>query len=155
MKLWNVWILNPLRLFMPRYRIPGKRKAAVKDRASYRCEYCRCLEKYSPQPYVIEHIIPLALNGTSEFDNLAFSCGGCNNHKYIKISAPDPVSGKSVPLFHPRKHQWGTHFKWDEEYLRMVGLTAIGRATIDALKLNRPHVVNFRVITKLTEEHPP
>ena len=37
----------------------------------------------------------------------------------------------------------------------MVGVTATGRATIEALRLNRSGVVNLRRILYLAGEHPP
>jgi hypothetical protein len=37
----------------------------------------------------------------------------------------------------------------------MIGLTACGRATIVALKLNRPNVVNLRRLLANAQLHPP
>lgn len=135
--------------------IPKEIKINVKNRAKGICEYCKSLARYSTQPYVIEHIIPLAKNGKSEMDNLAYSCGGCNNHKYTKTEAADPVDGIIVPLFNPRKDDWNNHFGWDEKFLEVIGLTPTGRATVNSLRLNRPELLNLRRITKLTGEHPP
>jgi hypothetical protein len=65
------------------------------------------------------------------------------------------VSGERVPLYHPRKHAWRAHFAWNEERTRALGLTAIGRATIVALDLNRTGVVNLRRVPYAFGEHPP
>jgi hypothetical protein len=39
-----------------------------------------------------------------------------------------------VALFNPRHHNWSDHFEWHEAIL--VGLTPIGRATIELLGIN-------------------
>jgi hypothetical protein len=41
---------------------------------------------------------------------------------------------KIITLFNPRRHKWGRHFRWDGP--RLVGRTAIGRATIATLRIN-------------------
>ncbi|MEM7372962.1 MAG: HNH endonuclease signature motif containing protein [Bacteroidota bacterium] len=140
---------------MSRKRIPQEDKTQVLQRADGRCEYCKSLRKYSPQPFTIDHILPVALRGSDELDNLALACGGCNGHKSNKTSALDPITGRETALFHPRTESWTDHFEWDAEFVQMIGLTPIGRATVRALKLNRPSLINLRKITKLTGEHPP
>lgn len=86
---------------------------------------------------------------------MALACGGCNGHKYTKITGIDPVSNQEVPLFNPRKDIWEMHFQWSADNLKMIGITAIGRATINTLHLNRENVVNLRILTSMTNEHPP
>lgn len=130
-------------------------KQTVEERADGRCEYCLSLRKYSPQPFVIEHISPRSKGGTDDLENLALSCGGCNGHKYQKTEAPDPITSVLTPLFHPRKDSWSTHFEWDVDYLQIIGITPIGRATVRALHLNREELINLRMLVKMTGEHPP
>ena len=89
------------------------------------------------------------------FINLAYSCFSCNSFKLDKIVAIDPETQQEVPFFNPRIDNWNEHFKWSEDALRMIGLTATGRATIYALKLNRDKVINFRKLTIMSGEHPP
>jgi hypothetical protein len=60
-----------------------------------------------------------------------------------------------VELFHPRQQQWREHFAWDERFERILGLTASGRATVEALQLNRVELVNLRKLLYATGEHPP
>ena len=88
-------------------------------------------------------------------DNLAFACGGCNRTKATRTSASDTESGTSVPLFHPCTQAWNDHFAWNYDFTLMIGLTAVGRATVDALRLNRPGVVNLRLVLLAIAEHPP
>lgn len=67
----------------------------------------------------------------------------------------DPETQQMAALFHPRQQLWSEHFRWDEEALRMEGISSTGRATIDALRLNRPGVVNLRRLLIMDEKHPP
>jgi 5-methylcytosine-specific restriction endonuclease McrA len=66
---------------MPRVYIPANTQRAVIERAQGRCEYCQSRADYTTEPFAVEHIIPVSRGGTSEIDNLAFSCSGCNGHK--------------------------------------------------------------------------
>ena len=116
----------------------------IYDRANGCCEYCSILLKYIPDPYVIEHIIPKSKGGSNELDNLALSCFGCNNHKYNKTKGVDPISEKSVVLFHPRIHKWKEHFRWDSTLIKILGISPIGRVTIEELKTNREELLNLR-----------
>jgi HNH endonuclease len=84
----------------------------------------------------IEHLIPLAKGGTSDETNLWLSCPLCNRFKADRISARDPETGGVVPLFNPRNQRWSDHFRWSEDGLRVIGLTPVGRATVDALHLD-------------------
>lgn len=127
----------------------------IEQRAGGRCEYCRSPVDHSPDPFSVEHIHPRARRGSNALDNLAFSCQGCNLAKSVKIEAIAPESGETVRLFHPRQHQWTDHFAWSEDQTQVVGLTAIARASIIALRLNRIGVVNLRRALRLAGKHPP
>jgi hypothetical protein len=60
-----------------------------------------------------------------------------------------------VPLYHPRRHRWEDHFGWSEDFTRIIGLTPTGRATVEALLLNRSGVVNLRRLLYQHGAHPP
>ena len=47
-----------------------------------------------------------------------------------------------TPLFHPRRDQWVDHFRWRGP--RLVGLTPIGRVTIQVLNINHPEDIKLR-----------
>ena len=74
---------------------------------------------------------------------------------YKKIRSPDPADGKVVPLYNPRTQQWQEHFRWNHDFSRIVRLTAVGRATVQALKLNRPGLINIRNALFIIGWHPP
>lgn len=136
-------------------KLPQPLRQLVIDRAKGCCEYCLCQAQFSPDPFSIEHIVPQSKGGSDLAENLAFSCQGCNGHKHTAIKAIDPISGESTALYNPRIHQWDDHFVWDENYSMIVGCTAIGRATVERLQLNRTGVVNLRRVLRKLNRHPP
>ena len=135
-------------------RVTAGLKRQVAKRANGLCEYCRTPEEYSPDSFSAEHILPQSAGGKTSRENLAFSCQGCNNHKYNKTQGYDPVSEALVPLYNPRYHEWSEHFTWSEDFASIVGITAIGRATVEALQLNRKGVVNLRRVLYSVGAHP-
>ncbi|NUM45546.1 MAG: HNH endonuclease [Anaerolineales bacterium] len=106
------------------------------QRAQHRCEYCRAPESVFNFPFEVEHIQPLSLGGKDNSANQALACRSCNVYKGLHLQGVDPVTGKTVPLFHPRKDNWYTHFQFHEETGEIVGLTEIGRVTIIYLRAN-------------------
>lgn len=140
---------------MARKRVTPRQRSTVAQRAHGCCEYCRCPEFFSPVRFSIEHIIPESAEVEIDLENLAFSCQGCNNHKYDKTHALDPVTGELVPLFHPRNQAWRDHFAWNFDFTLIVGLTPTGRATVETLRLNRQNVVNVRAFLFGVGKHPP
>lgn len=119
-------------------------KKLVRERAENRCEYCLSPADFSPGPFSIEHIVPKTKGGSDDLDNLAFACQGCNGRKYNHIEAKDSISGEHFPLFHPRRDVWSDHFSWDSFKTHIIGITPVGRATLQRMQLNRREVVNLR-----------
>src|SRR5207302_1022441 len=101
----------------------------------------------------IDHVVPRAAGGLSLMDNLALACVSCSLRKEARRSARDPRTGRTVPLYHPRRQRWGAHFCW--EGVRVVGLTLTGRATVAALRMNRPLVLAIRREERARGRHPP
>ena len=135
--------------------IPVALRRFVRDRAGERCEYCRCHDGFSTETFEVEHILPRAKGGLTIIQNLAYACSGCNGRKATRTAAPDPLTGTLVPLVNPRLDHWAEHFIWRAGYTEITGLTKSGRATLDALQLNRPAVVNLRRVLVLAGVHPP
>lgn len=113
----------------------------IYEQASGCCEYCQTCEVNTGQTMQVDHINP---SGSDEIDNLALACWNCNNHKRQATEALDPETNITVPLFHPRSDTWSDHFQWIDNYIRISGRTATGRATILRLKMNRPTIVIAR-----------
>jgi hypothetical protein len=140
---------------MAEERVTDSVRALVTERARGCCEYCRCQAAYSAQPFSVEHVMPRKRGGGSSEGNLALSCQGCNNHKYTKTQAPDPIGGELAPLFNPRAQRWRDHFTWSHDASVVIGLTPTGRATVVALQINRYPVVNMRRVLYAHGVHPP
>ncbi len=140
---------------MPEPGVSTGQKRAVFQRANGCCEYCRSQVRFALQSFSVEHILPKSAGGDSDLENLALACQGCNNHKYTRTLARDPVSGATVRLHHPRREPWSAHFAWNEDFTLIIGLSPTGRATVEALQLNRAPVVNLRRLLYQAGEHPP
>jgi len=136
-------------------RVSDTLRRLVAERARDCCEYCRSQTAYAMQSFSVEHIVPRSRGGLTVGLNLAWSCQGCNNHKYTKVEAPDPVGGAVVPLFNPRTQRWRDHFTWSNDATLILGLTPSGRATVIALRLNREGLVNLRGVLFEHGAHPP
>ena len=136
-------------------KITSKLKQKVRLRAKNCCEYCRSQEKFATHSFSVDHIYPLSKNGDHTLDNLALSCQGCNNYKYNKTEGKDPITGLTVSLYNPRRLNWQEHLSWNQDYTLIIGLTPIGRATVEVLRLNRESLVNLRHILYKMGEHPP
>jgi HNH endonuclease len=135
--------------------VPKELRDRVAAQARYRCGYCLSAEAIVGTPMEIEHLIPEALGGLTEEQNLWLACSLCNDHKSNRIAARDPLSGETVRLFDPRRQVWSEHFQWTETGDRILGLTATGRATVAALNLNRPSLVKARQLWVGVGWHPP
>jgi HNH endonuclease len=113
------------------------------QRARNRCEYCRIPHPHYRLPFQVDHIIARQHGGSTTLDNLALACFHCNRFKGPNIAGLDPASKDLVRLFHPRLDLWTDHFQF--EHARLVGLTPIGRATIQVLAMNAEDLLLFRV----------
>ena len=127
----------------------------VTQRALRQCEYCRCLAGFSSDPLAVDHVIPEARGGTTEIENLALCCLGCNGFKGAFVTGHDPATERDVPLFHPRRQRWAAHFAWSPDTTEIIGITATGRASVVRLRLNRPGLINLRAALRHFGVHPP
>lgn len=118
---------------------------AVAERARYRCEYCHAPESVFNFPFEVEHIYPQAHGGSDDLENLALSCHACNLFKSDFDTGPDAEGQAEVALFHPRRDSWDLHFAVDADHGELIGRTPTGRATIERLRMNRPHQVSARL----------
>jgi HNH endonuclease len=125
----------------------------VRVRAGHRCEYCLLPQSSRRLRFQIDHVVAQQHGGAADLDNLALSCGRCNRFKGPNIAGIDPQSSAMSRLYHPRVDRWADHFRW--EGARIVGLTAIGRATIVVLTMNHPDDVAVRLELIAGKTFPP
>ncbi|BAZ17870.1 hypothetical protein NIES4071_97510 [Calothrix sp. NIES-4071] len=138
---------------MPKISVLMRRIVAV--RAGGYCEYCCCSEQYATESFTVEHIKPKQAGGETVLENLAWSCCGCNAHKHSKIKGLDLETREKIALYNPRHQLWSEHFEWSDDFTQVIGKTPCGRATVDALHLNRFGVVNLRRLLRSANLHPP
>lgn len=135
--------------------IPHSLRQRIRESARDRCGYCLSSQRYVMAKLEIEHIIPRVFGGTDDESNLWLSCGLCNRYKGSQTTGIDPNGGTRVPLFNPRTQTWSEHFRWNLEGTLILGLTPVGRATIEALRLNNELAVEVRRNWVLAGWHPP
>lgn len=136
-------------------RVSRLLRRRVRERANGLCEYCQASANFASASFHCEHIIPRKIGGKNALDNLAWACPWCNSAKHAKTHARDPQTGQRVPLFNPRLKRWHRHFTWSENFLSIVGRTRIGRATVEALNMNRLEQVNMRMALRAIGKYPP
>ncbi len=120
-----------------------------------RCCYCLTSEQNSGIPLTIDHIISRSQGGKTRFENICLACRSCNEYKGKNTTATDPLTGEIMPLFHPRQQQWREHFTWSPDGTKVEGLTAIGRGTVMALRMNHAVIVSARRRWVSSGWHPP
>ena len=99
-------------------------------------------QAFAEPTHEIDHVIAEQHRGPTTLENLALACFYCNNHKGPNIAGIDPVTSVMCRLFHPRQDDWEEHFAWTGPHL--LGLTAIGRTTIEVLAINIRHRLAHR-----------
>ena len=130
----------------------GTIRDLVYKRARSCCEYCQTSEENIGQAMHVEHIRP---SGGDDLDNFCLACSNCNLSKAIALSAVDPVTETEISLFNPRQQVWSEHFAWIDDGVRVMGLTPVGRATVERLKMNRDRIVRVRRRWVEAGFHPP
>jgi hypothetical protein len=103
----------------------------------------------------VEHLVPRSQGGSNEEANLWLSCSLCNRYKGAHTSATDPLTSEATQLFNPRRDSWSEHFLWSIDGVRIEGITPVGRATVEALKLNNELAVEVRRNWVRAGWHPP
>jgi len=122
--------------------VPDHLRQAVIQRAGNRCEYCLLSQLAQEASFHIDHVIPQSAGGPTVLENLALACVTCSLSKGARQTATDPETRTSVPLFNPRQDSWRNHFQWHGT--QIVGITPVGRASVEALQMNRPRILDIR-----------
>lgn len=126
----------------------------VAERARGLCEYCQTAQVIVVTMEV-DHIVPRAAGGSTQLDNLCYTCRSCNSFKQNFQFGVDPDTRIEVPLFNPRTQDWYEHFAWAEDGAALLGLTPVGRATIHRLRMNRETILASRRKWVQVGWHPP
>ncbi len=135
--------------------IPETLKTRIIQQDGRCCCYCQTKEENSGIPMTYDHIQPISKSGNTTFENVCLACRPCNEFKGSLTQAKDPLTGNISPLFNPRKQDWLEHFAWSNDGTKVEGMTAIGRATIAALRMNNSVIVAARLRWVESGWHPP
>jgi len=119
---------------MERLYLNKEIRRLVATRADYLCEYCLISEQDTILGCAIDHIISIKHGGSSEIDNLAYSCVYCNRFKGSDIGSIILDKKEFSRFYHPRWDHWGTHFKLNNYAIEAV--TSIGEVTARILGFN-------------------
>lgn len=133
--------------------VPARLRRSVIERADHRCEYCGLSQLGQAATFHIGHVKPLIAGGETNLDNLALACVYCSLHKGARIAGRDTRTTKTVRLFHPRLQSWNHHFRWTGN--KVVGITAIGRVTVELLRMNAVEQQLIRSFEAILGRHPP
>jgi hypothetical protein len=110
---------------------------------------------YTGHEFTVDHVIPRSRGGTDDLSNLCLCCFWCNNYKHARTQVRDSRTRRLTSIFNPRTEHWADHFRWSSTFTRIIGRTAIGRVTIQAMRLNRPSLVRARQLWVRHDLHPP
>lgn len=135
--------------------VPAELRERVRREARYRCGYCLTQEAVVGTAMEVDHVFPYSLGGPTTEENLWLVCSCCNKSKGNRLFVRDAESGRTVPIFNPRSQGWEEHFQWTESGVQIAGTTDVGRATVEALSLNRPLLVRARGLWVAAGWHPP
>jgi 5-methylcytosine-specific restriction endonuclease McrA len=80
--------------------IPAGLRLRIAEEASHRCGYCLTQEILVGAPMEVDHLVPEALGGRTEAENLWLACSLCNDHKGDRIAALEPETGEVVRELH-------------------------------------------------------
>jgi hypothetical protein len=135
--------------------VPADLKRRVRAQFAGCCAYCRTAEALTVSTFEMEHITPISAGGTTIFENLCLACPTCNRYKSTREEVTDPETQAKAPLFHPQQERWQDHFSWSDDATEVIPLTATGRGTVVALRMNRPQLTRLRRMWVKMGEHPP
>jgi hypothetical protein len=133
--------------------VSAKLRRVVTARACNRCEYCGLSAEGQAATFHMDHIVPQVAGGLTIPENLALACIHCSLRKGARRTASVPLSGATVPLFHPRLDTWASNFRWAG--VKLIGRTPTGRATVAALDLNSAEHLVIRGFESRLDRHPP
>jgi hypothetical protein len=133
----------------------GFRKPVREDFRST-CAYCLLEEKWAAgvENFEIDHFRPQSKfpNLSMNFYNLYWACHVCNRTKGIQWPAPK-LRGVEITFVDLCAESFDDHFVerangiWD-------GKTQAAKYSIEALRLNRPHLVEIRRLLRLASASP-
>lgn len=101
----------------------------------------------------VDHVEPQSAAGPTTFGNLALACVSCSLRKGARTLAVDPTTGEETRLFNPRVDDWNARFEVTSD-CEIQGRSAVARATVALLQMNRAIAIAIRHEEKLRSRWP-
>ncbi len=118
------------------------------------CAYCLLKEIFAAglENFEIDHFRPRSLfpERAGDYYNLYYSCHPCNRIKHDKWPSAE-VQSKGIGFVDLCSDDFDEHFDETTDG-RWTGRTMSAEYTIDALRLNRPHLVQLRLLLRAYED---
>jgi hypothetical protein len=125
-------------------------KSAVRMDFNFTCAYCLMAELHAagPENFELDHFFPVSKFPQKEEDfyNLYYACHPCNHIKRAKWPAAELLS-QGIGFVDLCSEDFANHFQ-EKPDGSWVGLTPSASYTIDALRLNRPHLLEIRALLR-------
>lgn len=115
-------------------------REVVRRAYDFRCGYCGMHENEVGSELEIDHFRPSATGGSDELSNLVYCCSACNRNK-----RDDWSEDEARRLLHPQRDDRTLHLR-EEEDGQLAALTERGAIHLRRLRLNRPQLIEVRLL---------
>ncbi len=124
----------------------------VRQRYYFRCGYCGVSETDIESELTVDHYQPLSAGGDDDHDNLVYACPRCNLFKGEYWAAGEDAT-RGWRVLHPIRdwREMPLHLRENEKTGELEALSETGRFHIALLQLNRPALVQHRLVKRLTD----
>ncbi len=129
--------------------ITTEERATIRQRFDYRCGYCGLHETWYGDELEVDHFRPLKHGGTDDLENLVYACTKCNRYKASYWT--DENSPQHRHLLHPLRDHIASHITQNLDG-QLVGLTLRGQFHIQLLHLNRPRLIQLRLLVAVVNQ---
>ena len=128
--------------------MPTSQKPTVRERYQYRCGYCGVSEAHAGGELTVDHFQPRVVGGGEDDDNLVYACIKCNQYKGEFWPTEADLEMRRRVL-HPLLEDLSQHIIENEQTAHLQALTNTGAFHIALLRLNRPQLIDHRLIRRI------
>ncbi len=128
--------------------MPHPEFETVRQRYQRACGYCGVTEITAGGTLTVDHYQPRIAGGGNEEDNLIYACPKCNQYKHDFWPDADDLAYERR-ILHPLLDELATHLTENEQNGFLESLTETGRFHIALLRLNRPQLVEHRLLRRI------
>ena len=123
-------------------------KLTVRESYQYRCGYCGVSEAHAGGELTIDHFQPRSAGGGENEENLVYACIKCNQYKG-EFWPTEADLERDRRVLHPFLDDLSEHIVEHEQTAHLHALTNTGAFHITLLRLNRPQLVEHRLIRRI------